>query len=263
MQKDSVIGTLVTALVVCVVCSLLVSGSAVSLKEKQQANKKLDIKKNLLLASGLITEQEATAENIERAFADIDAQVIELATGEPAPDLSANTFDQRKAAKNPEQNKQIDPKADSARIKQRSKYSIVYQVKDNGQTQMYIFPVHGKGLWSTLYGFIALASDLQTVEGIGFYEHKETAGLGGEVDNPDWKASWKGKKIYDDQFEVELQVIKGKVSPQDKNADVKIDGLSGATITSNGVTGLVRYWFGPDGFGPYIEKARTAEVPAQ
>lgn len=259
MQKDSVKGTLIVALVVCVVCSLLVSGAAISLKERQDVNKALDIKKNLLLASGLITEDQATPEKIKAEFSSIESEIIELATGDIADEIDPQTFDQRKAAKDNTMNKMIDTSMDSGGIKKRSQYATVYKVTNNGQPQMYIFPVHGKGLWSTLYGFFALSSDLQTVQGIGFYEHAETPGLGGEVDNPQWKASWNGKKLFDENFEVSLEVIKGKVQPNDKNAAYKIDGMSGATITSNGVTGLVKYWFGEDGFGPYIAKIRAAK----
>jgi len=255
MHKDSVVGTLVVALLVCVFCSLLVSGAAVSLKDRQAINKALDIKKNLLLASGLITEDEATPEHIEKTFATIRSELVYLETGQVVTDVDTATFDQRKAAKDSKQNTLIASNIDTAGIKRRSKIATVYTVQDkaSGQPQMYIFPVHGKGLWSTMYGFLALDQNFDKIKGIGFYEHAETPGLGGEVDNPKWKASWNGKKLFDDDLDVKLKVVKGSVSPNTKNKDYKIDGLSGATITSNGVTGLVRYWFGKDGFGPYIQ----------
>src|SRR5690606_17188592 len=112
----------------------------------------------------------------------------------------------------------------------------VYLVNDaQGQLERIILPVHGYGLWSTLYGFMALESDLNTVVGLGFAEHGETPGLGGEVDNPSWKAKWPGKKVYKDG-EVELGLIKGTVDPSSANADWQVDGLSGATLTSNEVS---------------------------
>lgn len=257
MQKDSVIGTLVVAAVVCIVCSLMVSGAAVSLKDKQRANKALDIRKNLLLASGLLDEDEATEENINRLFEEIQVDIIDMNTGQPVEKFDPLTFDQRKAAKDPQLNRQIPQDKDDAGIKRRSQYAKVYRVMNGDQVDMFIFPVHGKGLWSTMYGFFALSSDLETVRGIGFYEHAETPGLGGEIDNPRWKASWKGKKLYDEDFEVSLRVIKGSVSSEDPQSQYKIDGLSGATITANGVSGMMEYWFGPDGFKPFIENVKN------
>jgi Na+-transporting NADH:ubiquinone oxidoreductase subunit C len=133
----------------------------------------------------------------------------------------------------------------------------VYLVKgEDGAVSQYIFPVYGKGLWSTLYGFIALQRDLQTVNGITFYEHGETPGLGGEVDNPVWKASWSGKLALTPTGEPQIDVIKGKVDAGTLQPERKVDGLSGATITSVGVEGLVNYWLGPDAFGPFIARQK-------
>ena len=137
-----------------------------------------------------------------------------------------------------------------------------------------ILPIYGKGLWSTLYGFIAVDADGQTIRGITFYEHGETPGLGGEVENPAWKALWPGKSAFSAE-EIKgssldhlptpiIQVAKGQVTSETVQAEHKVDGLSGATITSNGVTALVRYWLGPDGFGSYLHQLRSeraASIP--
>jgi len=122
-----------------------------------------------------------------------------------------------------------------------------------------ILPIKGYGLWSTLYGFIALESDLKTVAGIGFYEHTETPGLGGEVDNPKWKASWVGKRAYNSDG-LALEVIKGKVDLARDGADSQIDGLAGATLTTKGVDNLVKYWLGQQGFKPFIDNLKTGEA---
>ena len=116
-----------------------------------------------------------------------------------------------------------------------------------------ILPIRGYGLWGTLYGFISLEEDFNTVSGIEFYEHKETPGLGAEVDNPKWKSSWKGKKIYQNN-QVALKVIKGKVEIDDNQASYKVDGLSGATITSRGVSNMVEYWFGESGYSMLLKE---------
>ena len=130
---------------------------------------------------------------------------------------------------------------------------------DSGKLQKVILPVYGKGLWSTLYGFIALESDLNTIAGLTFYEHKETPGLGGEVDNPKWKAQWPGKTLRDaDDEDIEIEVVKGQVVPGTPSENHQVDGLSGATITSRGVSDLIRYWVSEDGFGTYLEKLEAA-----
>jgi len=242
----------VVAASLCIVCSILVAGAAVSLKDRQEVNKKLDVKKNLLQASGLLEPGSASKEEIEAAYKSIEAAVINLETGKVESSLNPTEFSQLKASKDSEMNKRISPEMDKAGIKWRSKFAPAYKYMKDGKMQMLILPVNGKGLWSTLYGFLALDTDLETVKGIGFYQHGETPGLGGEIDNVDWKAKWAGKKLFRDD-QVALKVIKGQASKGSKNYEYQIDGLSGATITSNGVTGLIQYWMGPDGFGPYLD----------
>ena len=120
-----------------------------------------------------------------------------------------------------------------------------------------ILPVHGKGLWSTLYGYLALDSDLTTINGFAFYEHGETPGLGGEVDNPRWKAQWIGKKAFDQEGNIKIKVLKGKVNPKSSDLQHEIDGLAGATITARGVDSLLRYWLGESGFKPLLDRTRS------
>ena len=125
--------------------------------------------------------------------------------------------------------------------------------KQGGAVDQLVLPIYGKGLWSALYGFLALSADGTTVRGITFYEHGETAGLGAEVDNPKWKAIWPGKQVFDESGKIRLEVIKGRVSPTSPTVQYEVDGISGATITSKGVSHLIRYWLGPDAFGPFLE----------
>ena len=137
----------------------------------------------------------------------------------------------------------------------REKVARVYFVKKPGSENidLVVLPVYGNGLWSTLYGYLALKSDLQTVQGLTFYEHAETPGLGGEVDNPKWKAQWVGLKLFGDDSKPVAQVAKG---PAPAGSKTQVDGLSGATITSRGVTNLVRYWASDQGYGPFLDKLK-------
>lgn len=257
MQNDSVLKTLLVATSLCVICSVLVSSSAVKLKPLQEQNKKLDIKKNLLLAAGLIHDPNTSKQEILEMFKKVETKVIDLETGDEVQGVNPETFDPRQAAKVESTNYHIPTSKDLARIKRRAKNAKVYLVKDNGQTSMIVLPIHGKGLWSTLWGFLALAPDTVTVKGIGFYEHGETPGLGGEVDNPNWKAIWVGKHVYDANFDPILEVVKGEVNQTSSKKDSQVDGLAGATMTSRGVEALVRYWLGENGYLPYLNKFRS------
>lgn len=260
MQKDSAARTILVAVILCIICSVLVTSSAVVLRERQSKNKQLDVKKNLLLACGLLKNSKASEEEINQAYKAVKGEIINLATGDVDDNFNLEDFDQKKMAKNPQENYAIPPTKDTAGIKFRSKYAVAYRIIEEGQTSMLVLPINGKGLWSTLYGFIALAPDTRTIKGIGFYEHGETPGLGGEVDNELWKKQWINKKALDENYEPIFQVHKGQVSTSIQNHQSKVDGLSGATITSNGVTGLVRYWLGNDAFGPYLSKFRNSQI---
>jgi len=103
-----------------------------------------------------------------------------------------------------------------------------------------------------MYAYVALDADLNTIRGISFYEHGETPGLGGEIENPNWQAGWKGKRVYDADDAVVLQVVKsGKTDGV--SAEHRIDGISGATMTGNGVSAMLQFWFGENGFGPLLQ----------
>ena len=260
MSSDSTKKTIMVALGVCLVCSILVSTAAVSLNPIQTENKQVDKIKNILAAGGI----DYTNKNPQQIYNDkikpvtIDLESGEVINPEDKSDLlKPKNFDVKKVSNQPDLSEQIPASEDIAGIKRRPSYMVIYEVLDSvNNIQKYIFPVHGKGLWSTLYGFISLDNKLKTVEGITFYEHGETPGLGGEVDNPRWKASWKGKKAYNDKGEYIIDVIKGKVDPSSPDANHEIDGLSGSTLTTRGVDNLLKYWLGENGYGTFMEKVR-------
>ena len=263
MPRDSVTQTFKVALLLCVVCSILVSSFAVGLRPLQEANRALEMKKNILSAAGLFDPQEHQDEDVPRLFEQVEAKLVDLSTGKYT--TVPENYDQRKASRDPKLSDIIPGDRDPATLKRREKYSFIYLVKmSDGTLDQIVLPIRGYGLWSTLWGFLSIdAATLEqeaaetTIRGLTFYEHKETPGLGGEVDNPDWKAKWNGrentKKIFDAEWNVLIEVIKGSVSPNDSAREYKVDGLSGATITSRGVTKMLRYWLGDDGFGPYLQ----------
>lgn len=244
------------AAAVCAVCAIFVASSAVLLKERQEANKALDLQKKVLVVAGLMTNDEEIAdEEIRRRFSKhVRPQVVELSTGKVVEGVDAEAFDQRKAASNPETSSLAPP--NRAKVLRIPYQARIFQVETDGKLTGIILPIEGKGLWSTLYGFLALDPDARTIEGITFYEHGETPGLGGEVDNPRWKALWEGRKAFDESWQPAIAVIKGRAgSPEDD--PYSVDGLSGATITSRGVSSLLAFWLGDDGFGPYLANFRN------
>ena len=271
LGNDSLEKTIAIAVSLCLVCAVLVSFAAVALKPLQVGNKADDMKKNILDVAGLLEE----GANINKAFSDkIESKIVDLETGEYIENINADEYDQRKAAKDPAQSIAIPKDKDIAHIRIKAKYAKVFLVKENGAIKSIILPINGYGLWSTLYGFLSLEADGQTVQSINFYDQQETPGLGGEVVNPKWRALWKGKKVYaeSDQPSLEkgliseadigepaLSLIKGTVDTTKAGSEYQVDGLAGATLTSTGVTNLVRYWTSNEGFAPYLKKVRTVK----
>ena len=244
------------AVAICLVCAIFVASSAVGLKPMQDANKLLDRQSKVLTVAGLMEDGESLPrEEIASIFeTSIKQKVIDLKTGASNSEIDVSQFDQQAAASDPATSFEA-PENDS-KVRRLPNNALVFDVVEGGELKALILPIEGYGLWGTLYGYIALAPDARTIVGITFYKHKETPGLGGEVDNPRWKALWPGRLAFDDRGNPKIAVKKG-VAGSAENDPYNVDGLSGATITSRGVTELVRFWLGEDGFGPYLSSYRA------
>lgn len=252
---ESIGKVLRVALALCVVCSVVVSTAAVMLKPAQEANKSMDKKRNILQAAGMLQQ----GIDIDEQFKAVEERYVDLSTGQFTDDVPEG-YDQRAASKDPSRSRDVASAIDIAKVGRQANVAQVYLVRGKGgAVDRIILPVHGYGLWSTLYGFLALESDANTVAGLGFYEHGETPGLGGEVDNPRWKALWPGKQVYRDG-EVAISLLKGAVDPQSSSADWQVDGLSGATLTSRGVSNLLAFWMGDEGFAPFLNNLRNGDA---
>ncbi len=255
-NKDSVSYTVTVALVLCLVCSAIVSTAAVLLKPAQEHNKALDFKRNILSAAGMLEE----GVSIEEQFKQVETRLVDLSIGKYSDAVDINKYDQRKASKNPDLSSKLSTEDDIAKISRVEQYSKVYIATLKDGRKVLILPVRGYGLWSTLYGFLAIESDYNTVVGLGFYEHGETPGLGGEVDNPRWKSLWVGKKLANAQGELALTIIKGSVMASTPQPEYKVDGLSGATLTSKGVDNLIKFWLGEQAYAPFIKNLKNGEA---
>lgn len=243
------------AAAVCVVCAVLVSSSAVLLRDRQQANIELDRKRNVLLAAGIIVEGESSSrEEIEQRFASFEVVAVDLQTGAEDAGFSLAGYDPRRALADAAASRPVP--ANDAQVLRVPLRAFVYRQRDtDGRLQMLVLPVEGMGLWGTMYGFLALGPDLTTIRGLTYYEHKETPGLGGEVDSADWKALWPGRAAFDQGGAVVIEVARGRAGSLAEDPH-RVDGLAGATITGRGVTGMLRFWLGPQGYGPYLARLR-------
>ena len=256
MGNETIGKTITVAVLLCIVCSVLVSTAAVKLRPRQEANKALFTKTNILKAGGLLEE----GKSIDELFKHIEIRYVDLATGDYNDTIDSKTYDAREAVNKPALSKAIPASQDLAHIKRMVKTAEIYLVKEDGELKTIIIPVYGKGLWSTMYAFLALEADGNTIKGYSFYDHGETPGLGGEIENPAWQALWVGKKLVDENGKLAINLLKGKVDMSKPRAIYEVDGLAGATLTNNGVRNLMHFWLGENGFGKYLAKIRNQGV---
>ncbi len=254
---NSVRYTVLFATVVCVVCAALIAVAAVLTKPGQAANALLYKEKNVLLAAGLIgPEDSVNTAQVQAIFQQsIQARLVDLATGEllPAGGTDPRQYDQRAARDDPATSRVAPP--NNAGVRRLPKLGIVYLIKKGDAVEQVVIAIEGLGMWGQIYGFMSIGPDGNTIRGLTYYDHKETPGLGGEISNPNWQALWRGRKTFDEHWNVGIHVIKGQAgSPQ---ADpMRVDGLSGSTITSKAITQLVRYWVGEQGYGKFLKRLR-------
>ncbi|AJI96173.1 Na(+)-translocating NADH-quinone reductase subunit C [Yersinia ruckeri] len=256
-NNDTIGKTLMVVVLLCLVCSVVVSGAAVGLKSKQQEQRLLDKQRNILDVAGLL-QPRMEAEQVKQAFtARIEPRLLDLQSG-TFVDIDPASFDRSQALRDDNQSIALTAAQDRAGIKRRANLVEIYLVRDEqGRTSEIVLPVYGSGLWSMMYAFVAIDTDGKTVRGISYYDQGETPGLGGEVENPIWRNQWIGKRLFNEQGEPAIRVVKGRADANDPYA---IDGLSGATLTSNGVQNTFDFWLGENGFGPFLKKVREGAL---
>ncbi len=257
--RNSIVHVVGFAAAVCVVCAVLVSSSAVLLRERQLVNVELDRKQNVLAAAGLLRDRETLPrEEIERRFASFEVVAVDMRTGDEDPGFDVTGYDARRALADPDASQPAH--ANDAQVVRVPNHVLVYKQLDvEGRLQLLVLPVEGMGLWAKMYGFLALGADLETIRGLTYYEHGETPGLGGEVDNPRWKQLWPGRVAFDERGVPVIEVVRGRAGPV-RDDPHRVDGLAGATITGRGVTGTLRFWLGDHGYGRYLTRLRKGKT---
>lgn len=252
-QRDSIARTLLVAFLVSLTCSSLVASAAVLLKPRQEANEDRHLRRNIVDVAGL---REA-GQDVEELFEHIEMRVVDLQTGRYVDDVDELRFDPVKGASDPALSLAIPEELDVAGIGRRARWGLVYLVRKNGQLTTIVLPIRGRGLWSMIYGLLAVEPDANTIVGITFYEHGETPGLGDQISKRPWRDLWSGKQLFDESNELKIEVVKGRVPPDSPLAPYHVDGISGATLTGRGVTSTLRYWLGEHGYGPYLKRVRS------
>jgi len=248
------IRTVLVALAVCGVCALVLTGSVVLLRPYQLENQRgsSEARVHELVAS-LPGVSELVA---EIGGAELELRTVELRTGHLAPSVDAMTLLDRSDAS---EGRLLPPDRDPAGVGRVPRYAPIYFLRRNGALHTVILPVSGRGYGGTLRGHLALAGDGETVRGINFDEHRETPGVGAEIENPHWQALWRGKRLHDATGALRIRTVERAPAQGSPEAAYEVQGISGATRTSRGVTELLRFWVGPDGFGPFLARLRAGE----
>lgn len=253
-SNNSIKKILAVAFALCIVCSVIVSTAAVALRPMQQLNVELDRKTNILRVANLYEP----GMDVESAFAEITPRVVDMRNGEYTDEFDAATFDHFQAARDPATGRTLSGDRDIAGLTRVENFATVYLVGDPDDPEQIILPIRGQGLWGLMRGYMSIEGDGNTIVGITYYEHSETPGLGAEVNNPRWQAQWEGKQIFADESAIPaIRVARGSAANEHQ-----VDGLSGATLTSNGVTNMLQFWLSPEGFGEYLAQFRGEIDPA-
>lgn len=253
-SNNSIKKILTVAFALCIVCSVIVSTAAVALRPMQQLNEELDRKTNILRVANLYER----GIDVESAFAEITPRVVDMRTGEYTDEFDPATFDHFQAARDPATGRTLSGERDIAGLSRVENFATVYLVGDPDDPEQIIVPIRGQGLWGLMRGYMSIEGDGNTIVGITYYEHSETPGLGAEVNNPRWQAQWEGKEIYADEESVQPAI---RVARGSGTGEHQVDGLSGATLTANGVTNMLQFWLSPEGFGEYLAKFRAGVDP--
>jgi Na+-transporting NADH:ubiquinone oxidoreductase subunit C len=228
VNNESPLKALLVVVLVALVTSSFVSAAVVLLRPIQMNNLLLNQSKNIMQLTSLLPQDVVLPDaEILTLFKSLDQRIVDLSNGKFVPQSTPQT---RSNERMPDG------------------FATVYLVWQENQFKRVILPVSGEGMWSTLYGYIALESDLNTIADAIFYEQNETPGLGDQITRPDWLAQWRGRRLYNDNGDVQFAVAGHKVDPDSSTAMYEVDALTGATVTADAVTSLVRDSFGPDGF---------------
>lgn len=250
LPNESIAKTLGVAVLVAIIAAAAVSVTAVSLRPLQEAN--ADRERQERLASVLAGVPGLTRIVEDAGAAVLEARLVDLAAGTYVDGVSAEDYDARSAAADPALSIALPPEADIAGLRRRANLAEVYVVMRDGDLALLILPIYGGGYQSTIYAYLALEPDLQTVAALSVYEQGETPGLGARIQEPAWQDLWPGTAIADETGAIRIAVVRGQ-----GEGLFEVDGITGATRTSSAVSNIVRFWLGDWGYGPFLANLRS------
>lgn len=253
--QETPLRTLAVAAVVCLVCSVVVTASVQLLRPLQEANREAERERQIMAIIGRQPALASMLESLEHV--DLRVRVVELSTGRYADWIDPADLDPEEAERDPLLSVELPPERDLADIGRRATVVTIYEVWREGRLELAILPIHGMGYVDLIRGFLAVEPDGNTIAGVAFHEHLETPGLGGVIEDPDWLAQWEGKELRDAEGRVRIGVTMEELGDADPAVPHMVDGITGATMTSEGVTNMLRFWVGEDGFGPYLERLES------
>lgn len=252
LPNDNIVKTLVVAFCVALVSATVVSVTAITLKPRQLANLERERQARM---QALVSSLPGLSDILAAGAGALEIRLVDLGAGDFARDVNPMTYDQRAAAISPEFSIALPGEIDTARIGRRAKLAPVYLVRRDQALALIVLPVHGTGYQSTIYAYLALKGDLEEVAAFTIYEQGETPGLGSRIMQPAWQAGWAGKRLDDEPGSAPLSVARGAAtSPHE------VDGITGATRSTSGITEMLRFWLGPHGFGPFLARLRSGEI---
>ncbi len=249
LPNDSRPKTITVAFLVAAVCALLVSGATVLLRPIQTANRAAEEQARV---EELVRGIPGMATLLEKSGGALSTVVIDLARGRAATEVTSETLDA--ALADPANWTALDAGADTAGLGQRPDFTQVFLLRDGDGISLALLPMTGQGYGGRIDAILALQGDMNTIAGIAITRHAETPGLGGRINEPSWQASFPGTEARDESGTIRFQVARGQAS-----SIHEVDGITGATRTGSGVTRMVRFWLGPEGYGPLIDAVRRGE----
>lgn len=222
-------------------CATVVTLSAVALKPLREANAEAARKAHML---EMLRSRPGLSDALAGTRADaVTMHVVELESGTLRPELDPGSLTGDAEVAIPEQH-------DLARLGTRPARAVISLVGEAERPSLVVLPVYGRGYQSMLRGYLVLKADLDTIAALTFYEQGETPGVGARITEPQWLSRFAGKRAFGDDGEVALAVVPQAHGPH------QVDAIGGATRSCRGVDGLIRYWLGPHGFGPFLARLK-------